>query len=87
VALSVYDDILMLAPDNATPQMARAVCCAHLGHMDEARVAFAQSRKLEPDTSLAVWELRHGRAYVGSAWREAFISQMRELWSEAEVAA
>jgi TolB-like protein len=87
VALSVYDDILMLAPDNATPQMARAVCCAHLGHMDEARVAFGQSRKLEPDTSLAVWELRHGRAYVGSAWREAFISQMRELWSEAEVAA
>jgi TolB-like protein len=87
VALSVYDDILILAPDNATPQMARAVCCAHLGRMDEARAALAQSRKLEPDTSLAVWELRHGRAYVDSSRREEFMSLMRELWSEAEVAA
>ena len=41
--------------------------------MDEARA------------SLAVWELRHDRAYAGNARREEFLSQMRELWSEAEV--
>ncbi|HSZ50830.1 MAG TPA: TIR domain-containing protein [Caulobacteraceae bacterium] len=87
VALLVYDDILELAPDNATPQMSRAICCAHLGRMDKARADFALARKLEPATSVAVWELRHGRAYIGSPRRDEFISQFRELWSEAEVAA
>ncbi|HEY1926979.1 MAG TPA: TIR domain-containing protein [Caulobacteraceae bacterium] len=87
VALLVYDDILELAPDNATPQMSRAICCARLGRTDEARASLAQSRKLEPATSLAVWELRHGRAYIGSPQRAEFISQLRDLWSDAEVAA
>jgi tetratricopeptide (TPR) repeat protein len=86
-ALPIYDEILVLAPDNATPQLARAVCCARLGRLDEARAALAQARKLEPDTSLSVWELRHGRAYLGSSRREQFVAHMRELWEEAEVAA
>ncbi|HEY2051873.1 MAG TPA: TIR domain-containing protein [Caulobacteraceae bacterium] len=84
-ALPVYDDIVALTPDNATPQMSRAVCCARLGRPDEARAAFALSRKLEPATPLTIWELRHRRAYVGSARREEFVSLMHDLWSEAEV--
>jgi TolB-like protein len=86
-ASSIYDRILELTPDNATPQMARAVCRAHLGHAEEARAAFVQARKLEPDTPLPIWELRHDRAYVGSAQREVFISLMRGLWSDLEVVA
>jgi len=86
-ALAVYDDILEFAPDNATPQMSRAICCARLGRMDEARAAFALSRKLEPATPLPLWELRHGRAYIGSPRGAEFISLMRELWAEAEVTA
>ncbi|CAN1572285.1 Tetratricopeptide repeat [Caulobacteraceae bacterium] len=83
-ALEAYDKSLVVTPDNALPNMGRAICLRHLGRLDEARVVMVRGRKSEPDTPLAVWERRYGRAHVSNPHLPLYLDHMRALWSETE---
>ncbi|MFI4966598.1 MAG: TIR domain-containing protein [Caulobacterales bacterium] len=79
-----YDDALRLTPDNAAPNFGKAVCCRVLGRDEEARQFFALGRKYEPDTPLAIWELRFRRTNAGGPMEEEFIGHLKALWAESE---
>jgi TolB-like protein/Flp pilus assembly protein TadD len=86
-AVVVYDRLLELTPDNAAPNMGKAVCCHHLGRADEARAAMLRARRAEPATPLAVWTMRWGRALRGSTLGEVFLVHLEAAWKAAEVEA
>ncbi|HEY2051877.1 MAG TPA: TIR domain-containing protein [Caulobacteraceae bacterium] len=82
--VAVYDRLLELTPDNAAPNMGKAVCCHHLGRADEARAAMQRARRAEPATPLAVWTMRWGRALRGSELHEVFLGHLDAAWKAAE---
>ena len=83
-ALGAYDSALKLTPDNAAPNIGKATCLRHLGRHDEAAKFMALGRKLEPETPLALWELRYGRSHAGSAVYPVFLDHLRALWAGSE---
>jgi TolB-like protein/Tfp pilus assembly protein PilF len=83
-ALEAYDKSLEVTPDNALPNMGRAICLRHLGRLDEARAFMARSRKSEPDTPLDVWERRYRRSQVSNGNLPLFLEHMHALWAETE---
>lgn len=83
-AVEAYDRSLILTPDNAAPNMGRAICLRQLGRLDEARTFMARGLKSEPDTPLAIWELRYSRAHMGSPNLALVLEHLRALWAEAE---
>jgi TolB-like protein/Tfp pilus assembly protein PilF len=86
-ALEAYDHSLQLTPDNAAPNLGKAICCRELGRADEARTFVARGRQCEPETPLTVWELRFGRAWGGSESGAAFLDHLRALWPQGEPSA
>lgn len=78
------DAALGLTPDNAAPNIDKAVILTELGQRDEAQKFIAQARKCEPGTPLTIWELRFGRAYINSSMGQEFLSHLRELWAASE---
>ena len=81
-AADAYDAALALTPDNAGPNIGKAVCCGYLGRADEAKAYMARARRLEPDTPLGIWQLRFGRAHAGGGSRDAFLEQLGALWGD-----
>ena len=86
-AVVVYDRLLDLTPDNAAPNIGKAVCCHHLGRAEEARSAMRRARRAEPATPLAVWTMRWGRALRGSALAEVFLGHLEAVWRKADAQA
>lgn len=85
-AAAAYKEALKLTPDNAAPHIGLAVCHRQLGRHPEANACMARGRKLEPDTPLAIWELRYGRAFAGAMVGQVFLDHMRALWAQCETA-
>ena len=85
--VAVYDRLLELTPDNAAPNIGKAVCCHHLGRAEEARAAMLRARRAEPATPLAMWTMRWGRALRGSTLGEVFLGHLEAAWKAAEVEA
>ena len=83
-ALAVYEQLLDLTPDNAAPNIGRAVCCQHLGRLDDARASMLRARRAEPVTPLATWRMRWGRALRDSPQREAFLGGLDAAWAATE---
>jgi TolB-like protein/Tfp pilus assembly protein PilF len=83
-AAEAYDQALRLTPDNAAPNLGKAVCCRELGRLEEAGRFAALARKLEPETPLSIWELRYGRSTEGSDIKGVFLNHLRELWAGTE---
>ncbi len=81
-AADAYKAALDITPDNAAPHIGLAVCQRQLERPAEAKVSMATARKLEPDTPLAMWELRYGRGLAGTPVREVFLRHMREVWED-----
>ncbi len=81
-AAKAYDKALRLTPDNAAPNIGLAVCLRALGRHDEARAVAQLARGHEPDTPLAIWELRFGRTNAGSPTFETFMTHLRSVWAE-----
>ena len=85
-ATEAYREALKLTPDNAAPHIGLAVCHRQLERHADAKACVARGRKLEADTPLALWELRYGRAFRGSAFGPVFLDHLRALWSACEAA-
>lgn len=83
-ALEAYDKSLVVTPDNALPNMGRAICLRHLGRLDEARTCMARGRKSEPDTPLDVWVRRYRRSHVSNGNLPLYLEHMHALWAETE---
>ncbi len=86
-AETAYDKALKLTPDNAAPNIGKAIVCRHLGRHDAARKHMTLARKFEPDTPLTIWELRYGRADGGGTSMAVFLDHLRALWAEADASA
>lgn len=86
-AVIVYDRLLELTPDNAAPNMGKAVCCHHLGRAEEAHAAMLRARRAEPVTPLVVWTMRWRRALRGCDLAEVFLGHLEAVWRKAEAQA
>ena len=84
-AVEAYDNALKLTPDNAWPNLGKAICCLELGREEEARALAALARKYDPHTSLPIWELRFHRSYAGAA--RGLVNHLHTLWVDGEVGA
>lgn len=84
-AVEAYDNALKLTPDNAWPNLGKAICCLELGREEEARALAALARKYDPHTSLPLWELRFRRSYAGAAG--GLVNHLHTLWAAGEVGA
>jgi TolB-like protein/Flp pilus assembly protein TadD len=84
-AVAVYDHLLELTPDNAAPNVGKAVCCHHLGRLEDARALMQRGRRAEPATPLATWRMRWGRALRGSPLTDTYLGHLEAAWTAAEV--
>ena len=83
-AEEAYDNALKLTPDNAAPNIGKAIVCRHLGRHDDARKYIALARKFEPETPVGIWELRYSRSHAGSPSMTVYLAHLRALWSDSE---
>ncbi|MEL6244043.1 MAG: winged helix-turn-helix domain-containing protein [Pseudomonadota bacterium] len=81
-ANAAADDGLTLAPDNAAPNISKAIIARQLQQHDLATKHFAIARRCEPETPLEKWELRYRRTYEGHPVWEEFVMHLRTLWEE-----
>lgn len=81
-ANAAADDGLTLAPDNAAPNISKAIIARQLQKHDLAAKHFAVARRCEPETPLETWELRYRRTYEGHPIHEEFVMHLRSLWEE-----
>lgn len=79
-AVEAYDNALKLTPDNAWPNLGKAICCLELGRDEEARAFIALARKYDPDTPLPIWELRFRRSYADAATKKGLMNHLHTLW-------
>lgn len=86
-ANAAADACLALAPDNAAPNISKAIIARQLQDHDLAARHFAIALRCEPETSLETWELRYRRAYEGHPVWEEFVMHLRILWEEARAQA
>ena len=86
-AVVVYDRLLELTPDHAAPNVGKAVCCHHLGRVEDAHTAMQRARRAEPMTPLVTWRMRWGRALRDSPQREEFLACLDAAWAGAEAQA
>ncbi|MBV8681313.1 MAG: TIR domain-containing protein [Caulobacteraceae bacterium] len=86
-AVVVYDRLLDLTPNNAAPNIGKAVCCQHLGRLEEASTSMQRARRAEPITPLVTWRMRWGRALRESPLREEFLACLDAAWASAEAQA
>ncbi|HEY1926977.1 MAG TPA: TIR domain-containing protein [Caulobacteraceae bacterium] len=84
-AIAVYDPLLELTPDNAAPNIGKAVCCHHLGRLEDARALMQRGRRADPATPLATWRMRWGRALRGSPVADVYLGHLDAAWAAAEV--
>jgi TolB-like protein len=86
LGLATYDKILKLTPDNASPNIGRAICLRELGRIEEAKAAMASAKRLEPEIPLPMWEMRFHRAWGGSGAEATLLDHLKALWAETEAA-
>ncbi|MEQ1497797.1 MAG: TIR domain-containing protein [Novosphingobium sp.] len=79
-----YERCLALNPDAIYAFCQHAIVVRHLGRNEEARQLMVEARRREPGATLALWELRLGRWYVGNRALGEVLAHLRALWAETE---
>lgn len=78
----VLDDALELTPDNAAPNLSKAIIAQHFGSQNVAGHHFQKARRAEPDTPLEIWLMRYERAYEGNPVKATYLDHLRDLWAQ-----
>lgn len=78
----VLDAALELAPNNAAPNLSKAIIAQHFGSQNLAGHHFQKARRAEPDTPLEVWMMRYARAYEGNPVKDTYLQYLRDLWTQ-----
>lgn len=78
---AIIDAALELAPENAAPNLSKAIIAQHLGNANLAGHHFQKARRAEPDTPLELWLLRYSRAYEGNQVKDTYLKYLRDLWT------
>lgn len=72
------------AAPNAGSHFVMAIINRQIGKDNSAVDHFQKARRSEPETPLALWLLRFGRAYVGNLAGTTFLGHFEYLWKQTE---
>lgn len=75
---------LVLNSDFSLAHAQKAILCSHEGRAEDARHAMARARELEPQTPLAIWELRERRLHPRSPALDEVLDHLHKVWAATE---
>ncbi|MEO1642349.1 MAG: winged helix-turn-helix domain-containing protein [Pseudomonadota bacterium] len=81
----VLDQALDLTPDNAAPNLSKAIIAQHFGSENVAGHHFQKARRAELDTPLEIWLMRYARAYEGNPVKDTYLQYLRDLWAQNDM--
>ena len=83
-AEAAFDACLTVNPDANYAFCQKAIIVRRLGRSDEAHQLMLEGRRREPETTLAMWELRLNRWHGNAQVLDEMLTGIRALWAETE---
>lgn len=83
-AEQAYAQASRLNPAAASSRLGESLAASYRGRTDHAIQQMTKVRQLEPQTSLAAWELGMRRWFINLRSTDQLIARLRELWAQAE---